>query len=51
MNNFRGVLVLLFIVLFGSMNYAQDTLRVMSFNILHGATVKNDFNLDSLAGL
>lgn len=51
MNNFRGVLVLLFIVLFGSMNYAQDTLRVMSFNILHGATLENDFNLDSLAGI
>lgn len=28
-----------------------DTLRVMSFNILHGATVKNDFNLDTLAGV
>ncbi|NKI25110.1 hypothetical protein HCG49_00875 [Arenibacter sp. 6A1] len=28
-----------------------DTLRVMSFNILHGATTKNDFNLDTLAGV
>ncbi|MRH99575.1 hypothetical protein GH721_03420 [Kriegella sp. EG-1] len=28
-----------------------DTLRVMSFNILHGATVKNDFNLDTIAGV
>jgi len=23
----------------------------MSFNILHGATVKNDFNLDTIAGV
>ena len=28
-----------------------DTLRVMSFNILHGATTQNDFNLDTLAGV
>lgn len=28
-----------------------DTLRVMSFNILHGAIVKNDFNLDTIAGV
>lgn len=28
-----------------------DTLRVMTFNILHGATVKNDFNLETLAGV
>ena len=28
-----------------------DTLRVMSYNILHGATTKNDFNLDSIAGV
>lgn len=30
-------------------NAQSDTLRIMSFNILHGATVKNDFNLDTLA--
>lgn len=29
----------------------RDTLKVMSFNILHGATVKNDFNLDTIAGV
>lgn len=28
-----------------------DTLRVMSFNILHGATTKGDFNLDTIAGV
>lgn len=32
-------------------NAQSDTLRVMSFNILHGATLKNDFNLDTLAGV
>ncbi|MCM4152203.1 hypothetical protein DHD05_11435 [Arenibacter sp. N53] len=33
-------------------SFAQaDTLRVMSFNILHGATTENDFNLDTLAGV
>lgn len=34
-----------------SINAQTDTLRVMSFNILHGATLKNDFNLDTLAGV
>lgn len=29
----------------------KDTIRVMSFNILHGATVKNDFNLDTIAAV
>ncbi|MBT8302359.1 MAG: endonuclease/exonuclease/phosphatase family protein [Maribacter sp.] len=28
-----------------------DTLRIMSFNILHGATTKGDFNLDTIAGV
>lgn len=32
-------------------NAQADTLRVMSFNILHGATMKNDFNLDTIAGI
>ncbi|MEO9893839.1 endonuclease/exonuclease/phosphatase family protein [Aurantibacter sp.] len=39
---------------FHTKNSAQnepDTLRIMSFNILHGATVKNDFNLDTIAGV
>lgn len=30
---------------------ATDTIKVMTFNILHGATVKNDFNLDTIAGV
>lgn len=33
--------------------YAQnsnDTIRVMSLNILHGATMQDDFNLDAIAG-
>jgi len=29
----------------------KDTIKVMSFNILHGATVKNDFNLDTIASV
>lgn len=45
-------LVLLIIVCFGFKSFAQvDTLKVMSFNILHGATTKNDFNLDTIAGV
>ena len=48
----RKVLIILFFGLFMSESQAQsDTLRVMSFNILHGATVKNDFNLDTIAGV
>ncbi|WP_086476900.1 MULTISPECIES: endonuclease/exonuclease/phosphatase family protein [Arenibacter] len=48
--------ILLFIcgallVAIGQVNAQTDTLRIMSFNILHGATVKNDFNLDTLAGV
>lgn len=31
--------------------HVPDTLRVMTFNILHGATTRNDFNLDTLAGM
>ena len=27
-----------------------DTLTVMSFNILHGATTQDDFNLEAIAG-
>ncbi|PXX25017.1 endonuclease/exonuclease/phosphatase family protein [Arenibacter sp. ARW7G5Y1] len=35
---------------YGSLAQA-DTLRVMSFNILHGATTRDDFNLDTIAGV
>ena len=28
-----------------------DTLKVMTFNVLHGKTLKNDFNLDTIAGV
>lgn len=46
---------LLLFVFVGSTSYCSlaqaDTLRVMSFNILHGATTKNDFNLDTIAGV
>ena len=48
----RWLVILSF--LFHYHGYSQDqrdTLKVMSFNILHGATVKNDFNLDTLAGV
>ncbi|WP_339704893.1 endonuclease/exonuclease/phosphatase family protein [uncultured Kriegella sp.] len=48
----RKLLIVLFIGLTMKVSQAQsDTLRVMSFNILHGATVKNDFNLDTIAGV
>jgi len=46
--------LLLFVFLGGTSVYSvaqADTLKVMSFNILHGATTKNDFNLDTLAGV
>lgn len=48
----QKLLILLFVGLVSLVSQAQsDTLRVMSFNILHGATVKNDFNLDTIAGI
>lgn len=48
----KKLLVLLVALLVYSATNAQaDTLRVMSFNILHGATTKNDFNLDTIAGV
>ena len=44
--------ILLFTVCIYFKSSAQaDTLKVMSFNILHGATTKNDFNLDTIAGV
>lgn len=46
----RITLFLLICVGFKSLAQA-DTLKVMSFNILHGATTKNDFNLDTIAGV
>lgn len=45
------ILILLVFLSFGYVNAQSDTLRIMSFNILHGATVKNDFNLDTIAGV
>ncbi|MDX1328867.1 MAG: hypothetical protein R3299_14280, partial [Arenibacter sp.] len=49
------ILKLLLFVFIGGTSYCSlaqaDTLRVMSFNILHGATTKNDFNLDTIAGV
>lgn len=45
-------LILFFTVCICFKSFAQaDTLKVMSFNILHGATTKNDFNLDTIAGV
>ena len=44
--------ILLFTICIYFKSFAQaDTLKVMSFNILHGATTKNDFNLDTIAGV
>ncbi|MCK0189334.1 endonuclease/exonuclease/phosphatase family protein [Arenibacter sp. F20364] len=49
------ILKLLLFVFVGITSFSSlaqaDTLRVMSFNILHGATTKNDFNLDTIAGV
>ncbi len=49
------IIKLLLLIFIGSTSYSSlaqaDTLRVMSFNILHGATTKNDFNLDTIAGV
>ncbi|EAR01451.1 endonuclease/exonuclease/phosphatase family protein [Maribacter sp. HTCC2170] len=45
-------LFLFIVICIGFKSFSQaDTLRVMSFNILHGATTKNDFNLDTIAGV
>lgn len=45
-------ITLLLLICMGFKSLAQaDTLKVMSFNILHGATTKNDFNLDTIAGV
>ncbi|MDG3582074.1 endonuclease/exonuclease/phosphatase family protein [Galbibacter pacificus] len=48
----KNVILSLFLIIFISLNAQQspDTLRVMSFNILHGATTKGDFNLEAIAG-
>jgi len=45
------ILILLAFLSFESTKAQSDTLRIMSFNILHGATVKNDFNLDTIVGV
>jgi endonuclease/exonuclease/phosphatase family metal-dependent hydrolase len=45
-------IILLFMICMCFKGLAQaDTLKIMSFNILHGATTKNDFNLDTIAGV
>jgi len=43
--------IFLFFIFSTKAQTQTDTIRVMSFNILHGATVKNDFNLDTIAGV
>ncbi|MCK0158182.1 endonuclease/exonuclease/phosphatase family protein [Cellulophaga sp. F20128] len=45
------LLMLIALFVYSGTNAQADTLRVMSFNILHGATTKNDFNLDTIAGV
>src|SRR5690554_2492108 len=47
----RLLLLMAIVCLSHPLNAQADTLRIMSFNILHGATVKNDFNLDTIAGV
>lgn len=48
-------LLIVLLVCIGCVSYTgysqTDTLRVMSFNILHGATTQNDFNLDTIASI
>jgi len=47
-----GIVLLVCIGCISYTGYSQtDTLRVMSFNILHGATTQNDFNLDTIASI
>lgn len=43
--------ILLLVLLAGSSVYAQDTtrLRILTYNIYHGATMEGDFNLDTIA--
>lgn len=48
----RKLAILLLVALLAIEAQAQaDTLKIMSFNILHGSTTRNDFNLDTLAGV
>ncbi|MCX2680158.1 endonuclease/exonuclease/phosphatase family protein [Galbibacter sp. EGI 63066] len=48
----KKIIFTLFLIASTILNAQQsaDTLRVMSFNILHGATTKGDFNLEAIAG-
>ncbi|MFV0507535.1 MAG: endonuclease/exonuclease/phosphatase family protein [Bacteroidales bacterium] len=48
----RLLMIIIALATSGTWSYAQnnDTIRVMSLNILHGATMKGDFNLDAIAG-
>src|SRR5210317_504230 len=47
----RGCLIFLFIFSTAQGSYAQNqqTIKVLSFNILHGATTRGDFDLDAIA--
>ena len=50
-------LILTVVIFFGTICTAQNnksettTLRVQTFNILHGATTKGDFDLDKIASI
>lgn len=44
-------IILFLTVITASAQSKPDTLKVMSFNILHGATTKGDFNLEAIAGV
>ena len=52
---FVNILTLIFVLFFfintsGQVNNRKTLkVRVLSFNILHGATMKNDFNLNTIA--
>lgn len=51
------ILIIAILFLFGKTNNAQqnsvekETIRVLTFNILHGATTKGDFDLDKIASV
>jgi endonuclease/exonuclease/phosphatase family metal-dependent hydrolase len=46
-----GILFFLFIPVLMAQKSDQPTIRVLTFNILHGATVNNDFDLDKIASV
>lgn len=53
----RNILILLLILICSSQVFTQDTeeggkvIRVLTYNILHGATTRGDFDLDIIAGV